>query len=445
MAVLTRIGKTATVLAMIIGFFAVLFEKRITAFVHTAFDLPESWHPFEGGSANVLFTDSIKFPEDAIIDHDRGVAIISSDAGRSQWNTVMGVFENPDPKGNLFIYDYASTGSLKELEFVDFPETSDFHPLGVNFFRSSPGASSRLFVVNHARTGSRVDIFDLDYKRYQAKYIRSISDDNKTIVSPNAVYPTSYTQFYVTNDHLHTSANSPVLSMIETLFARPLGWATFVDFSDPNELKCTVVAEDIPFANGILVTPTGKEVLIASTSTSAIFVYKRDAQTNLLSKTRETILTHFRTDNLAFDDSLDVSDPTVFDSEGRFLRGVIVGGHPSPIVLQLMSRNPDKYSAPSWVAEIRRGTGVDPAPCPAGPEHPEGSFYSRTLYQSGFCISVIVVLLFLFGNILRLISFGSGNGNHYASVSAGALDSKRGHMLASGLYGKGILDISWKV
>ncbi|KAK2735899.1 hypothetical protein FQN55_001932 [Onygenales sp. PD_40] len=419
MAVLARIGKTATALAVFIGFVAILFQKRIIAFVHTPFDLPESWHPFDGGSANVLFADTIKFAEDLIIDHDRGVAIVSSDAGRSQWNTVLGILENPDPKGNLYIYDYASTGSLKELELVDFPETSDFHPLGVDFFRSSPGASTRLFVVNHARTGSRVDIFDLDYKQHQAKYIRSISDDNKTIVSPNAVHPISYTQFYVTNDHLHTSANGRVLSMIETLFVRPLSWATFVDFSDPNELKCTVVAEGIPFANGIIVTPTGKEVLIASTTTSAVFVYERDAQTNLLSKTRETILTHFRTDNLAFDDSLDVSDPTAFDSEGRFLRGVIVGGHPSNIVLQLMARNPDKYNAPSWVAEIRRGTGVDPAPFPAGPEHPEGSFYSRTLYLS--------------------------NGNHYASVCTGALDSKRGHMLASGLYGKGILDISWKV
>ncbi|ODH14316.1 hypothetical protein ACO22_06602 [Paracoccidioides brasiliensis] len=414
--VLSGIGKT-TVLALVGVTLSGLFYKPLVSKLDTLYNLPPAWHPFEDGSVNIRFTDIIENTEDILIDHDRAIAIISFDPGRTEWNTVMGVFKNPDPKGSLVIFDYASTGKTKELELIDFPEEADFHPLGVNIFRSSPDASTRLFVINHRRTGSTVEVFDVNYDLHQAKYIRTISDNDKTIVSPNSIAPVSYTQFYVTNDHRYIARTSPILSKIETFFSRPWTWVTFVDFSFPDDFKCTIVADNIAFSNGILVTPTGKEVVVASSSSDALYIYKRDPKTNLLSKDRESIPVNFHPDNINFDDSLDISDPTVFDAEGRFLRGLVVAGHPSLIKIFKMSRNPGSANAPSWVAEIRRGTGVDPAPCPAGPR--QGELYSLTLYQS--------------------------NGEQYMSSTTGALDSKRGHLLVSGLYAKGILDISWKV
>lgn len=49
--------------------------------------IPDQWLP--RGKPQVLFEELIKFPEDLIIDHEKGLAIISADPGRHEWNTVM--------------------------------------------------------------------------------------------------------------------------------------------------------------------------------------------------------------------------------------------------------------------------------------------------------------------------------------------------------------------
>jgi hypothetical protein len=49
--------------------------------------LPDQW--LSNGKPHVLFEELIKFPEDLIIDHEKGSAIISADPGRHEWNTVM--------------------------------------------------------------------------------------------------------------------------------------------------------------------------------------------------------------------------------------------------------------------------------------------------------------------------------------------------------------------
>jgi hypothetical protein len=54
--------------------------------------LPSSWHPFSGGEAEVMLKDRLKYCEDVFFDHEKGTAIISSDPGRAQWNTVMASF-----------------------------------------------------------------------------------------------------------------------------------------------------------------------------------------------------------------------------------------------------------------------------------------------------------------------------------------------------------------
>ncbi|OAT03947.1 serum paraoxonase/arylesterase 2 [Blastomyces gilchristii SLH14081] len=414
---LSTIGKTAAALTIFIGTLSTVFYRPLVTKIDTVHNLPRAWHPFEGGSADIRFADTIKYSEDIVIDHDHGLAIISFDPSRSEWNTVMGIFKNPDPRGSLYVYDYAAAGTIKELELTGFPDNIDFHPLGINFFRSSPKSKTRLFVANHQRTGSTVAVFDVDYDLSQAKYVTTISDNDQAILSPNSIAPVSYTQFYVTNDHRYMARTRPFWNKIETSFSMPWSWVAFVDFSSPEDLKCVIVASNIAFTNGIIVTPTGKEVIVASSGSDAVYVYERDPQSNLLSSSRETIPLSFHPDNVNFDHSLDISDPTVFDTEGRFLRGVTVGGHPSLIKLMRMINSPEKLNAPSWVAEVRRGTGLDPAPCPAAPPQPK--FYARTLYQS--------------------------NGEHFPSSTTGAMDSKRGHLLISALYGKGVLDISWKV
>jgi arylesterase/paraoxonase len=51
--------------------------------------LPPSWHPFPNGEAEVILKDRLKYCEDVLFDHENGLAIVSGDPGRAQWNTVM--------------------------------------------------------------------------------------------------------------------------------------------------------------------------------------------------------------------------------------------------------------------------------------------------------------------------------------------------------------------
>jgi arylesterase/paraoxonase len=362
---------------------------------HNDPNLPQSWVPYRNDPAvDIAFKERLRYCEDVVIDHAKGMAIISCDPGRTRWNTVMGTMYDPSPKGSLYLYSYATKDEPKLVSLIGLPPTADFHPLGLNFYRSEvAGAQTRLFVVNHQRNGSTVDIFDLDYPTATATFITSICDGDRNIVSPNAVSPVSYTSFYVTNDHRFIQRLHPILNLQETMRALPLGWATFVDFS-VGKPKFSTAATGIPFANGIVVTPTGKEVLIASSSSSVIFVYDRDPVTNKMSRCREKIPCKFRPDNLTFDESLRPNDPTTFDENGRFLRGVICAGHPSTMKLFAMSRNPGAVKAPSWVVEVRRRAGKtgevgDAAPCPATEPNEEGSYWLKTLYQSKSCSSLL--------------------------------------------------------
>ena len=286
---------------------------------------------------------------------------------------------NPDPKGTLYIYDYSSKKDLRAIRLFGYPENADFHPLGLDFFRGTEGGLTRLFVVNHQRTGSTIDILDLDYGKAHATFITSVCDGNHNLVSPNAIAPISYTSFYFTNDHRFISRFNPFLNSQETRRVLPLGWATLVDLSHGGP-KFKTVARKIPFANGIVLTPTGKEVVIASTGALELRVYDRDPQTNSLTY-RDRVPLKFRPDNLNFDESLDVSDESVFDKDGKFLRGLICGGHPSPNGIVAMARDPLHARAPSWVAEVRRGVGRDSAPVSAMPADSTDRFHVHTLYQ----------------------------------------------------------------
>lgn len=289
---------------------------------------------------------------------------------------------NPDPRGQLFLYDYATTGSIRQIELVGFPQASDFHPLGVNFFRKAGDGRTRLFVVNHGRQGCTVEIMDVDYSKLRATYIRTLADGDMTIRTPNAVAPISYTQFYVTNDHRYTLKQNPTLAHLETWLSLGTGWVTLVDFSTADTTIYEIVASGIPLANGLTLTTTNKELLVASSSTNCVHIYDRDTKTNALSKSFNKVHVTFPPDNLRFDSSLSIDDPTAFDKSGRFLRGATAAGCPNPIKLFKMSRNPVGIKAPSMMVELHRGSEKDAAPYAACQPGSESKYYARLCYQS---------------------------------------------------------------
>ncbi|KAL3706328.1 hypothetical protein TMatcc_007339, partial [Talaromyces marneffei ATCC 18224] len=418
----------------VVSFLLLFLHKLLSPWVELP-RLPEQWLAFRSGLAWTILKDRVGFSEDMVLDHETGFAIISSDPGKVSWNALwvgtcnnvyvsllsdskQGRNQTPQQQGRLLLYDYGGSGSLREMHLVNFPTTFNFHPLGIGLYREEEDSHARLFVVNQGNVDkSSIEVMDMDYEDARAVHVCSVTDNNHTIRSPNSVSPVSYTSFYVTNDQCLIRRRHPFLSFTERVLGLPLGWVTFVDFSVQSKPICTIVAGGIPFANGILVTPTGREVLVASTSTDIVRIYKRDPETDALSGNYSAVYMTFHPETLSFDRSLNITDPTVFNTNGNFIRGVVATGSPDAGRLFCMAKNPHGCVAPSVVAEIRRGHGLDLSPFPGSLFNLYSKYYARTLYAD--------------------------DGSNYPSGTSSDMDSKRGRLIVSGLYADGLLNITW--
>ncbi|CAK5283788.1 unnamed protein product [Mycena citricolor] len=327
--------------------FPSLFTKR---------DLPSA--AFAYGSADIQCTQleapDFKFCEDATIwdvldakiNTTHQYVLVSCDAGRKAWNTVLGPLRDPEPKGSLWL---VSDGQPRRLALQGFPKNHTFHPLGLAIWPSDGKNPSNLFVVNHARERTVIEQFTLAPAGEAMKHIRTIV--SPYFASPNSIALTSPHSFYVTNDHLMTRRLpivGHVLPVIETFLALPLGWVSHVSV-DPNPdaaesiIKSQPAALFVPFANGVSVSPSGLQVAVASTSLSAVRFYSRNAETNALKYQRSVILP-FLPDNLEY------------DSESK----LVVAGHAHfPSLLQVKADPTSKATAPSWISVIAPDYSVE--------------------------------------------------------------------------------------
>lgn len=143
---------------------------------------------------NVQGGDQFRFCEDIESIPGTSTVLISCDANRAGWNTVMGPLADATPRGGLFTYDYpassaAERGEAKEVKLVNFPENGTFHPLGVSILPQVGGEGAVLFVVNHRRERSTVEVLKLSQGEsgWEAVWQRSIVHPLATH-TPNLVH-----------------------------------------------------------------------------------------------------------------------------------------------------------------------------------------------------------------------------------------------------------------
>lgn len=283
--------------------------------------------------------------EDAVfwdhLDADGNVAsrfvIVGCDPNRKAWNTVMGPLRDPEPKGYLWLLNTLDNG-LQRIELAGFPEEHDFHPLGMEVTPSKNGAPSIFYAVNHARGETTVEqfvIFPDDPTK--AHWKRTLS--SPWFVSPNALALTNETSFYVSNDHLMTRRLpfplAPVLPMVESIAALPLGWLAHVTVNPDGTVTHKLAALGVPFANGVAISQDGTTLALSSTSLGQIYFYDRNTTTNEL-KYREAVMIPFFTDNV------------MFDEHGS----LIVAGHPHFPSLIEVAANKTNVRAPSWAVSL---------------------------------------------------------------------------------------------
>ncbi|CAO2657305.1 Nn.00g034310.m01.CDS01 [Neocucurbitaria sp. VM-36] len=342
----------------------------------------------------VKFQDQIRNCEDVLVEEGMGIAFLSCDPGRDRWNTVMGTFLPPKGKqsdtdnGNIWIYDYSTPNlpdseALKPLQLTNYPHTTDFHPLGIEFDTST----STLYVINHSRhSGSIIEVFQVSIKQATATHISTFK--HKLIHSPNSIHSLGSGKLFVTNDHYLRAAISPLLSKIETFAGIPGGDVVYTDVQKPQDTKTLA---HIPFANGIAML-NSSTVAVASSSKSGVYFYTLNPDDHSL-KFDKLIRTPAGADNLSV------------DSNGKLL----IAGHPFAPALMKVSqgragcdvegteeeRAACACTAPSWAAEWSEEEGL------------------KEVYKDG--------------------------GDEFCSSSTFARDVGRGVGLVSGLYEKGLL------
>jgi len=284
--------------------------------------------------------------------------ILSCDAGRRKWNTVMGPLHDADPKGSLWLYvperplshhksALPSHTRAHPIILANYPSNHEFHPLGAAIWPSHGGNSSNLFVVNHARQQTVIEQFVLSpNKPTEAVHIQTIT--SPYFLSPNGLALTSPTSFYVTNDHLMTrrlpGLLGHILPEIESTLALPLAFVLHVtlnDFSPNRDSIANIQFSKVftSFPNGIALSPSGDEVAIACSPMGQVGIFRRDPVTNALTP-KYTVSVPFLADNVHYTKEHD-RPPSL-----------IVAGHPNLPGLKKIAAGETGAVAPSWVVAV---------------------------------------------------------------------------------------------
>ena len=253
--------------------------------------------------------------EDITIQHQSGIAFISSDDRRAH---------QPGSKtrarqGAIFGFDLSSSDPrLKDLT-ADF--NKELNPHGISLWTAADGALS-VFVVNHRQDGHFVEIFD--YR--DGKLIHRQSVSGSLMHSPNDVLAVGHNTFYVTNDHGSAMA---LWRMFEDYLQLARSYVLFYDGENFRK-----VAESLAYANGINMSPDGQTIYVAATVGQKIFVYDRDRTSGNLSQ-RTAIEAGTGVDNIEI------------DSRGNLW----IGSHPKLLTFVKHSKDPAVLS-PSQVIKV---------------------------------------------------------------------------------------------
>lgn len=297
---------------------------------------------------------------------------------------------NTVPSAGLFLYDYKdASADLQPIKLVGFAGQNDFHTLGM----SLDEASSTLFVVNHAKAGSRVEKFKLDTTKRTATHLGTIQ--HPLIRSPNALVAIDEHSFYVTNDHRFVVRDTWILSKLETFSSLPLGTLVRVTLDAKNAVQTADVLARAPFANGIEMLDKDTLVL-ASTTMPGFIVFDVQADGSLKEKKR--VYTQFLADNLSVDGDK-----------------LMVAGHPHFPALA-------KFSATRHI-------------CNDAAEHAKASDEMKAYCEDTRAHAPSAVAEWSEKGGLKMLYVDT----EYPSSAMAVRDSKRNFGMVAGLYAKGVL------
>jgi hypothetical protein len=220
-------------------------------------------------------------PEDITIDHDWGIAFISS---QMRQRRLIG---KESCEGGIFCLDLCDAGAQPVNLTEKLPEgfykpNGAFHPWGISLYRDQRSSSRRLFVINHrnndpnlwGKQRSTVEIFDIrkdaaapSKARVRLEHVRTLVDEYH-LVFPNNLAATGLDSFYLINS---SGVRFSFLRPLEIVL--PLGLGAVVYYEDG---EFTTVTNGIKDGVGIAVDRSGHRLYVSTFSDKKILVFEID-------------------------------------------------------------------------------------------------------------------------------------------------------------------------
>ncbi|XP_064410878.1 serum paraoxonase/arylesterase 2 isoform X2 [Latimeria chalumnae] len=169
----------------------------------------------------------------------------------------------PDKPGRLLLLDLNEPNlSPVELRISRGFDVASFNPHGISTYIDDKDQTVYLFVVNHPKYASIVELFKFSEEDNSLVHLKTIQ--HELLPSVNDIIALGPDSFYATNDHYFSNV---IMGFLENLFG--LKWTNVVYYS-PTEVK--EVATGFFMANGINISPDKKYVYIADILSHSIHV-----------------------------------------------------------------------------------------------------------------------------------------------------------------------------
>ena len=204
--------------------------------------------------------------EDIVIDHERGVAYLSSVDRRGLIGT----------RGAIYLLPLNSDTAPETLRDITQGEPALFSPHGIDLYINAAG-ERRIFAVNH-REHPEAEVSSITIYKMSETGLLDVEADivDEKIYRPNDVAAVSETEFYVTND-LMSDWNS--LDQTLDLFAvRNSGNLVHYKNGDTQ-----IVAGPYAMPNGVSYNPSSDQIFVAETLKGRILGFSRNADGTLQS------------------------------------------------------------------------------------------------------------------------------------------------------------------
>ncbi|XP_069067848.1 serum paraoxonase/arylesterase 2-like isoform X1 [Pleurodeles waltl] len=248
----------------VFGILAALVAERILRLRQT-FNISREYEQLE--PPNCRFIEGIETGAEDIDILPNGLAFMSSGL-----KYPGAPYFAPDEHGKMLLLDVNEEEPKPVVLGISSGfDIDSFNPHGISVYIDDKDDSVYVFVVNHPKVSTTVELFKFQEEEKSLLHLKTI--EHELLQSVNDIAAVGPESFYATNDHYFLNSLGRVAELYLNL---PL---ENVVYYSPTEVK--EVATGFNFANGIIMSHDKKYVYVASLFDNSISVFEKHANWSL--------------------------------------------------------------------------------------------------------------------------------------------------------------------